>query len=192
MQPIRNSCLRMKSTELYLIALIPPEELRDAIRQLKEEVKGKFNAKHALKSPAHITLQMPFKKAPDQEAYTIEALEQLAALQSPFPVGLSGFGCFTPRVIFVKVENHLPIIELHASLNRVLTEELNFKPNEVMPTIHPHVTIATRDLTEIAFSKAWEGFKERTFNASFEANSLFLLKHNGKFWDIYREFLFKG
>lgn len=182
----------MQKIELYLIALIPPDELRDAIKGLKEEMKSRFNAKHALKSPAHITLQMPFRKIHSEEHRTIEALEQLATTQSPFAVGLSGFGCFTPRVIFVKVENHQPIVDLHANLNRVLAEELNFKPNEIMPTIHPHVTIATRDLTEIAFPTAWEEFKERAFNASFEANSLFLLKHNGKFWDIYREFHFKG
>jgi hypothetical protein len=53
------------------------------------------------------------------------------------------------------------------------------------------MTIATRDLTEKAFEKAWPEYRPRIFQAGFIVKSLFLLKHNGKFWEINREFLFK-
>ena len=47
---------------LYFIALIPGKELKEKVRAVKERMKADYNAGHALKSPAHITLQMPFKR----------------------------------------------------------------------------------------------------------------------------------
>jgi len=41
------------------------------------------------------------------------------------------------------------------------------------------------------FKKAWGEFKNFPFEAQFEAKSIFLLKHNGKNWDINRELKFK-
>ena len=176
---------------LYLIALIPHHQLREQIRSLKEEMKVRFNAKHALKSPAHITLQMPFKRNTEHESLLIKALQYLALKQHTFNIDLADFGCFSPRVIFVKVKNHEPIIELHSNMKKVLSDDLSFKEDEVSKNIHPHMTIATRDLTENNFNKAWTEFEKREFKASFTIKSLFLLKHNGKNWDIYKEFLFQ-
>lgn len=176
---------------LYFIAIIPCPELREQVRLLKEEMKGRFHAKHALKSPAHITLQMPFKRNEEDESLLIKELENFATKQNLYSVELKGFGCFSPRVIFVKVKDHKPITVLYSNLKNVLTDELSFKENEVSNKIYPHMTIATRDLTEDAFLKAWPEYEQRKFNASFTVNSLFLLKHNGKCWDIYKEFLFQ-
>ncbi|UGU14532.1 2'-5' RNA ligase family protein [Sinomicrobium kalidii] len=176
--------------DLYFIAIVPPEDIRQRVRRLKEEVKERFGAKHALKSPAHITLQMPFKRIAAEESQIINALEGFARLQRPFPVMLSGFDCFSPRVIFVKVEDHAPIVELHAGLQRVLTGKLGFTGREITRRFHPHMTIATRDLPEIVFRKAWPEYEMREFGASFIAGSICLLKHNGKYWEIYREFRF--
>ena len=176
---------------LYLIALIPYHQLREQIRYLKEEMKEHFNAKHALKSPAHITLQMPFKRSKEDEHHLISILQEFASGQYSFKVELSDFSCFTPHVIFVKVKNHEPIIELHSNMKKVLLDGLSFKEYEVSKNIHPHMTIATRDLTEKAFLKAWSAFEKREFKASITAKSIYLLKHNGKSWDIYKEFLFQ-
>lgn len=176
---------------LYLIALIPHLDLREHIRSLKEEMKVRFNAKHALKSPAHITLQMPFKRNSEHEPLLIKTLQYLASQQHTFTINLAGFGCFSPRVIFVKVEKHEPIIELHSKIKKALSDGLSFKENEISKNIHPHMTIATQDLTEKAFLKAWSAFEKREFKSSFITKSLFLLKHSGKSWDIYKEFLFQ-
>ncbi len=175
---------------LYFIALIPNNELKDRIKELKEEMKERFNSKHALNSPAHITLQMPYRRSENEENNMIQFLEDFAKHQKPFHVDLKGFGCFTPRVLFVKVYCHAPIIQLHMTLKEVLKNQLDFKEKDITTNIHPHMTTATRDLSKLEFHKAWPEFENRVFEASFEAKSLFLLKHNGKFWDINREFLF--
>jgi len=175
---------------LYFIALIPHMELREQIDILKKEMQERFNAKHALKSPAHITLQMPFRIHKNAEVSLIEILEKAATNQNTFELKLSGFDCFSPRVIFVKVVNHDPIIPVHEKLICLLRENLELGEKVLSPNIHPHMTIATRDLSPENFKLAWNEFKNKVFEGSFLCKSLFLLKHNGKQWDIYREFQF--
>lgn len=175
---------------LYFIALLPPEEIREDVRQLKLEMKKRFDASHALKSPAHITLQMPFRREEEFESEIIETLQNFAVNQSPFALSLNGFDAFPPRVLFIKIEEHPPVQNLHSKLNVVLSNSLSFTEKEIKQQLHPHLTIATRDLHKAAFHAAWDEFKNREFRASFDVNSLFLLKHNGKYWDIFREFPF--
>ena len=178
--------------KLYFLALIPDVKLRAKVKSLKEELKINYNAVHALKSPAHITLQMPFRRPEGEEQHIITTLKEFSGQQLSFEINLEGFDCFNPRVIFIRVVNHHPIIDLHIRLNRVLSNELNFNPKVLTRKLHPHMTIATRDLSEAAFDKAWPHYTSRYFKASFNADGFFLLKHNGKYWDIYQEFQFGG
>ena len=179
-----------KIKNLYFIAIIPNVALRTIVKEFKEEMSKQFNAKHALKSQAHITLQMPFKRYEKEEATLIEALENFSKNETKFEILLNGFDCFPPRVIFLKVENHKPIIGLHERLKKILIDNLDFDKNERTEKLHPHMTIATRDLKKEKFNLAWETFKEREFSVQFATSSIFLLKHNGKFWEIFREFQF--
>ena len=176
--------------KLYFIALIPGELLREKIKRLKLEIKDRFGARHALKSPAHITLQMPFRMDETTEEKWLSVLSHLAKRQTPFDVKLSGFGCFAPRVIYVKVAGYKEIIGLFEQLKQTLAENPVLSGIRTTKELHPHMTLATRDLTKEMFELAWPGFKDRSFEDTFTAQSFFLLKHNGKYWDIYREFSF--
>ena len=178
--------------DLYFIALIPGSELRERICAVKERMKADYNAVHALKSPAHITLQIPFKRSSTDEGRLAEALRTFATTEKPFTVDLNGYGAFAPRVIFIKIVEPGPITGLHSRLKKVLLEELHFHHDEVMKSVQPHITVATRDLTKQSFSEAWAEFEEEEFSASFVADSIFLLKHNGRWWDIMEEFPFSN
>jgi len=180
----------MDRPELYFIALVPPPDLREKVKSLKEEMRDSFNASHALKSPAHITLQMPFKRSKEDEPQIISVLKQFASRQAPFRIELCGYGSFQPRVIFIRVIDPDPIISLHKELKKDLADNLRFEPGELTKEMQPHMTIATRDLEKEMFRRAWMLFEEREFEGSFEAGSIFLLKHNGKQWDIFRELNF--
>ncbi|MBK5214465.1 MAG: 2'-5' RNA ligase family protein [Flavobacteriaceae bacterium] len=175
---------------LYLIALVPPEEIRIDIKLFKEEMKSRFGAAHALKLPAHITLQMPFWMERDNEIILKEQLHALADAQKPFPVQLDGFGCFAPCVIFVGVANPAPIVMLHSQLQQTFPSELFVKGHEQHAEIHPHLTIATRDLDKKDFPMAWEVFRSRHYAASFIAQDFSLFKHNGKIWETAQTFCF--
>ena len=175
---------------LYLIALLPPPALRERVRLLKEELRNRYGSGHALKSPAHITLQMPFRLEPEAEGLLIKLLEGFGGLQQPFLMELQGFGCFPPRVLFIRIGDPGPVTALESALRLALAKEtaLEIPPSDL--PFHPHMTIATRDLEEPAFKRAWAEFKDRPFREVFEASSLFLLKHNGQSWGIFREFRF--
>jgi 2'-5' RNA ligase len=179
-------------TNLYFIALVPGKELRDRVLRIKERLKAEYNAGHALKSPAHITLQMPFRKKSDEERTVVTVLGRFAAAEAPFDLHLEGFGCFAPRVIFIKLVNPQPVIELHRRLKTVLQDSAGFSDSEIMKSVQPHMTVATRDLTKQAFAEAWPEYQDEEFAVSFNVNSIFLLKHNGSNWEIFKEFQFRA
>lgn len=89
---------------LYLIALLPPKEILNEIRLLKEEIKAGFAVSHALKLPAHITLQRPFRVYEEKEKELVGNLSGFSGNHEAFLVELQGFGTFPPRVIFVKMK----------------------------------------------------------------------------------------
>jgi 2'-5' RNA ligase len=175
---------------LYFIAIIPDEELRAKVKSLKEEMRDRFGAKHALKTPAHVTLVPPFKREETHERFISDFLRRFAWVQESFSLTMDGFGCFSPRVIYIDVKDPDPIRRLQAKMCGGLEDEYLLKPEELGARFSPHMTIATRDLDKEQFHRAWPEFKNRTLHANFEVKSVFLLKHNGKFWDIYSEFEF--
>lgn len=174
----------------YFIAIMPHEALKVKFNELKKTFKTSYGAQHALKTPAHITLQKPFRQVLKQEQKMTGQLAAFASQQKPFNVELKGYGCFSPRVIYIAVNNPDPVLNLHARLKDTLIKQLNFKVNEVSQQLNPHMTLAHRDLSASMFHKAWNEYKNLTFNATFLAQSLYLLKHNGKNWEVFKEFPF--
>lgn len=173
---------------LYFIAIIPPEEIRLEIQHLKEEIRRRFGAEHALKLPAHITLLPPFKIKEEREMQLLQALEVFATTKKPFHLNLSGFGYFAPRVLFVEVVEKEKVKGLHKDL----CENLSAIPNIPLDKdIHPHVTIATRDLDEALFPAARDFLENNEYETRFEVKGLSLLKHTGEEWDILMDFGFK-
>src|SRR5680860_1132466 len=175
---------------LYFIALIPHHGLREQIKVFKKEIEARFKAKHALKLPAHITLKIPFNIKKDEEPLLLKSLQELAGRITVFNVELSGFDCFKSGVIFVKCPGHEPIIEVHNKLEITFAQKFGLTKNEGPSRFYPHITIANRDLSVEVFRETCAEFKNREFHASFDAESFFLFKHNGKTWDVYRKFFF--
>lgn len=174
----------------YFIALLPPETIREQVKSFKEEIKQNYHSQRALRLPAHLTLQPPFKMKEDQEPHFLKVLEEFAGTQQSFTVELFGFGAFPPRVLFIEIANPGPVKHLHQALHEVMLQILPTEQNKKHREIQPHITLATRDLNRKQFGAAWEDFRKRDFSASFKADSLILFRHNGKTWDIYREFPF--
>ena len=55
---------------------------------------------------------------------------------------------------------------------------------------HPHMTLAFRDLKKKDFARLWASLDGRPVNHTWQADRFWLLKHNGKFWEMYRSFEF--
>lgn len=178
--------------ELYFIALLPPKDLDDKITLLKKEFAQKYGAKRALRLPAHITLQIPFKMEVENEPKLISALESFVQDEKAFEIELSGFGHFSNKAVYVNVKTGQVVQDFFNRLQQVISSNLVLRDHEKTNSLHPHLTIATRDLHKKNFQQAWKDFKERKFEDSFVADSLSLFKHNHHTWDIFKQFKFRS
>ncbi|MBL6446309.1 RNA 2',3'-cyclic phosphodiesterase [Fulvivirga sp. 29W222] len=175
--------------QLYFIAIIPPEPIYGEITQFKLHMAEQYNSKAALKSPPHITLHMPFRWNENKEDKIFAALENVTDNRQAFDLSLQGFGAFKPRVIYIDIQKHPALEVLHSDLKKEMKVSLNIFNAEYKDRgFNPHMTLAFRDLKKAAFFDAWKEFERKEFGASFMVDRVALLKHNGKSWDVYREF----
>ena len=175
----------MKEKALYFIALVPEEPLFSQVMNLKHHFKEKYQSRKALKSPPHITLQMPFKWREDREEHICDMLSNVTGNFHKFQLSLNGFGYFEPRVIYIDVEKSEDLFILYKELARTFRETMKLVNELGERPFQPHLTIAFRDLKKPMFYQARDEFTEKEFKAEFKVNDICLLKHNGSSWDIY-------
>ena len=177
--------------QLYFIAIELPQPYKEDIQQWKKELSEKYHSKHALKTPPHITLQMPMRIEAENENALIESLDKLDNRITSDSVELKNISSFTPRTIFIEVESNEFVVELYREVQENL-QLLDFISDKVpIPSFHPHVTLMTRDLSKSNFKAAWEELKGREYNETIDIHSFHLYKHDGKFWRVLREFILK-
>ncbi|SKB16181.1 conserved hypothetical protein [Planktothrix sp. PCC 11201] len=180
----------MKTSEkLFFLALLPPQPIQDHITEIKHYFAQTYNSCHALKSPPHITLQPPFKWLIEDLPTLEQHLTTFAINHTPIPITLSGFNAFPPRVLFVDVIKTPELINLQQQLMDNLAQQLNIV-DEVSKkrSFSPHITVAFKDLSRIAFKAAWLEFAQRPIYFEFTVPQLTLLIHNGQTWNIKTQF----
>ena len=176
---------------LYFIGILPPYAIAERVQEVKKEFVERYESKEAYKRPAHFTLQIPFKIPADFEENLIRHLEEFSSKQQPFTAQLAGFGHFRDDVIFIDLEDSTAMKMLRNNLITYLQQEAGFTDKMIgRKSFTPHMTVAYRDLTSENFQKAWEEFKDRSFDFSFEVKSIYLLKHDYTKWQPHREFNF--
>ncbi len=180
-----------KNEQKYFIAIVPPPPVYDEALRLKNHFKENYNSKASLNSPPHITLHMPFSMKEEKEMKLFTSLSNFSSMHTPIKVCIDNFEHFPPRVIFLNVVNSVPLKHLQKALERTFKKDLNlFNANYGEQPFHPHITLAFRDLKKDQYKKAWEEFQAKEFKEEFMADKLTLLKHDGKVWQVYREFPF--
>jgi 2'-5' RNA ligase len=179
----------MVEEKLYFIAIIPPQPYKEKIAGIKQSFAEIYHVSHALKSPPHITLIPPFKLNESKEKEVTLFLEKFVENATSFQLVIEDYGSFKPRVIFLK-----PILN---ELFKCLYESISSDFYTLFPVgkaskrpFHPHLTIAFRDLKPNIFYKAWDELKSKRFKAEFIIDRIFLLKHDGRKWQEFREFIF--
>lgn len=179
-----------KQHPLFFIAIVPPSPLREKLMEYKEYFRDKYQSKASLNSPPHITLHMPFKYPEKKVEKMVAYLEELAIKCRSFEIDLDGFAGFTPRVIYADVVNNNELKTLQTQVVDVCRKKLKLdNANYKGHAFHPHITLAFRDLRKAQFNEAWKEFEQKELKASFVAESFVLLKHDGKRWQEYKEFL---
>lgn len=175
--------------QMYFLAIVPPEPIYGAAHDLKTYFRDAYGSRAALNSPPHLTLHMPFRWKQAKESRIHEACIKACSMQSAFKLTLRNFSAFPPRVIFIDVVENTALVNFQKNLQGIFRRDLNLLNAQYKDLpFHPHLTLAFRDLKKEQFRKAWEEFEAKTFEAEFVVNELTLLKHNGRTWDIHRQF----
>lgn len=178
----------MSAKQKYFLAIIPPEPVFSQAETIKKDVSVKYNNKSALRSPAHITLHMPFEWELKKESLLIDALNKFKFNQN-LTLRLKNYGCFEPKVVFIDVERNQVLNDLQKSLIQHVKTELGiFNESDNLRAYHPHLTIAFRDLKKSDFYLMMEEYRTKQFDAEFTTHQYCLLKHTGKIWEIFRCF----
>lgn len=170
--------------KMYFIAIYPPEEIIQQIKEFKRDLAISFHSSKALKNDAHITLFPPFSRELELEEDIHIAFQKIDTTLSPFEIELNGFESFpNPKspVIFVHPEDNIQLKNLY---NRV-KQQFNFAKY----SFTPHMTIGYRDLTWENYLKAWEKYQHKEYKTKFLVNKILLLRHDGKWTPIAEKLL---
>lgn len=185
--------IKPEKRKQYFVAIIPPSPVYEEALALKEHFRDKYGSKAALNSPPHITLHMPFLWNEEKEKKLMTKLHGFARQCDPLKICLDNFSSFPPRVIFLNVTESDVLDQLQHKLHRFFKRELDiFNANYQDRPFHPHLTLAFRDLKKSQYPLAWQEFSKREYKAEFVADKIALLKHNGKAWDVLKEFLLES
>lgn len=175
----------------YFIAIVPTEPILSSITAIKTELFENYGTKGALRSPAHITLHMPFSWDDEKEEKLITNLELFQFNQS-VEIELKNYNCFEPRVIFISVSENEQLNELQKKMVQHCKKNLQlFNQADDMRGFHPHVTVAFRDLKKPLFYKIWEIYKDKNFQVQFTCDHICLMKHVNDKWEVYKKFEFR-
>ena len=170
--------------KMYFIALVLPPELNQVILQLKKWMQEGWGCKVGLKSLAHITLIPPFWMAEEKEVPLQQDIETLSRQFKPFAISTNNFNCFKPRTIFIEPVLTESLKKLKKETDQFFKTHTQYGAKIDNRPFHPHITIATRDLRKSAFAEAWPQLENKTFEQTFTATGISLLKHNGQVWDV--------
>lgn len=178
-----------KTLGKYFIAIVPEGEVQEQANALKLALKDTFGIRYGLRSPAHVTLKMPFLWNERKEAELVRKLELFFKNHSSFEVHFKGVDTFGKRVIFTRV------IKSH-SLNKLQSELLVYcksslkKEVELSDRIYtPHMTIAFKDLKENNFSAYLDCAKSMSMDKKYLVKQVALLKKYGGKWSVCETFL---
>ncbi|WP_289501127.1 2'-5' RNA ligase family protein [Gloeocapsopsis sp. IPPAS B-1203] len=176
-------------TNRYFIALLPPLEIQNSVRDIQQHFAEHYNSRGALRSPPHITLQPPFLWEVERVNELESHLKNFVQQRSLVPIVLDGFGAFSPRVIYINVRKSPELLNAQADLMTHCELLGIVDPVSKTRPFAPHMTVAFRDLTRQNFKAAWTQFQHQQLYFEFIASGVTLLIHNGK-WIVHTIFPF--
>jgi 2'-5' RNA ligase len=170
--------------QMYFIAIVLPSDLNEKVLKYKQMMLEKYNCKVGLKSPAHITLIPPFWMEDEKEQQLISDIDSLSVHLNSFSISTSGFSAFKPKTIFIALSPNEKLKEVKKAIDEVFKNNSFYNMKIDTRTFHPHITIATRDLFKKSFFEIWPCFAEKKFEEEWICESISILRHNKKNWDV--------
>ncbi|MDR7128717.1 2'-5' RNA ligase [Algoriphagus sp. 4150] len=166
----------MKVMQKYFLAIVPEGEFQERVSQLKLEIKDRYQAKYALKSPAHITLKMPFVYNEAKEEELTERLSGFTENYKPIGLTIKGVKTFGERVIYLGVESGEDLFAFQKDLRAFCKRELNLAEELSDRNYHPHMTIAFKDIKKSQFRDILQFSTEMNLTRKLRETHIVLLK----------------
>jgi len=150
----------------------------------RNDREEKFNLKYALKSPAHITLKMPFVWNEAKQDKLALQLTLFFQEHSKLKLGLKGIGNFGKRVLYIKVGEDEQLQEMQKDLTQICKTQLNLKLELSDYAYHPHMTLAFKDMKDLLFNEYLDYLRTKGFKDLMEVKDVALLKKENGRWRV--------
>src|SRR5690606_17528342 len=172
----------------YFIAIVPEGEIQEKVTEIKHLLKGTFNLNYALKSPAHITLKMPFSWDENRESRLLGRLSHFFSQELPFELTLSGIGRFGRKVIYVKVCDQEKLRQLQKNLGLFCRTRLQLDAEISDHMYQPDMTLAYKDSKEKSFEDYRRLIKGIVPAFWMAVGGVALLKRENRRWYVCHRF----
>jgi 2'-5' RNA ligase len=175
---------------LFFLAVLPNEQVSVFCTGLKNILCQRFGVCHALKSPPHITLVMPFRAGEEDLAVLASRLRSVSIQHFPFHLQFQGYDHFGDRVIFAQAMPSEPLSVLRDAVLHALPEALARQVTTRSSGFHPHLTLAHRDLSPEQFQEVWSYLTSIPLEHESRIDAVCLLVHEQKRWHVVERFPF--
>lgn len=159
----------------YLLVLNPHEELRNKIKEVKDQFYNEYKAPNAKWGRPHITL-VNFLQYEMMEERLVNRLKIIAMGYYPIKIELKDYGSFPSHTIYINVISKMPIQalvkEIRRQSQRLMKLNDDNKPHFIT---EPHLTIAGK-LKPWQYEKGWLEYSNKHFTGRFIADGMLLLK----------------
>jgi 2'-5' RNA ligase len=158
----------------HILGVNPGLDVIKKINAEKETFITTYQDPMATLGKPHIAIAA-FLATDEMKPTLIRWIQSICTAHARFPVLLRNFDGFVPQTIYVKVQNPEPFKQLGKSLKAL---DHFIRANECPPlkiTTTPHLTIA-RHLSEDTYFKSLPTYLQRSFQQSFLATELTLIK----------------
>jgi 2'-5' RNA ligase len=170
---IENSELPGYRANEYLVVLLPHEDLRNRINNIKNELAQKYNTPKPKSTKPHLALAS-FSVWEMMEDKLLQKLHVIAMGFPPFKVELKDYSSFPTHTLFINVQSKLPIMNLVKNLKEA-RRLMRCPGKEPFFVETPYIPIS-RKLSDEQYEIAWKEYSHRHFTASFVADGMLLLK----------------
>lgn len=178
----------MKVMQKYFLAIVPEGEFQEHVTNLKLEISEQYQAKYALKSPAHITLKMPFIYNEAKENQLIAKLKSFVGERPPMSVTINGVKTFGERVIYLAVDADQDLYDFQRDLKTFCKRELNLLDELSDRNYQPHMTIAFKDVKKSQFQNILQFAREKSIHQELKVSNIMLLKRVKNTWLPHEKF----
>lgn len=170
----------------YFIAVLPPFSISQEIIEFQKEIELHFGSLHAQKAPPHITLIPPFDcKVEKLKAFKENLISFLTDESfSNLIIQLDNFQRFESRTLFIDVAKSEPFEKFCKDLKLFFNAQKIIKQRSEKHYFVPHITIANKDIKKRDFKLAWEHFKSKKYERSFNFNEICFLELKDQKWEV--------